>query len=64
VRVTGTTCQTGFRVLAAAGRGEKPPSGFHCRVVSRAPSGQGFPVDRVCRHGRATVSGRISDSGP
>lgn len=60
--VRRTTCPFARRVLAGARHG-KHPFGFSCRVISRAPGGQGFPADEVCRRGRAVVTGRLRD-GP
>lgn len=60
--VRRTTCRFGRKVLGAA-RTRRHPYGFSCRTVSRAPGGQGFPVDRVCRRGRTVVTGRLID-GP
>ena len=61
VKVRHVSCHRARKVLKHNG---KRSHGFRCRYVSRAPGGQGFPVDRVCTKGRKRIVARVRDSAP
>lgn len=62
----GVSCRTAGSILWRTRQGSgsrRTIAGWHCREVSHAPGGQGFPIEAICTKGHARAWGDIFD-GP